>query len=220
MMIIILWILLTLSIVTISTIIAKKYGVEFIIAAYVAIIITANITASKAVSFGFFVADAGTIIYSTSFLLTDILSEFYGKKIARKAVFAGLFANIIMVVSVFIAVQWKPASFYEYQDQFTLILGNTGRIVFASLIAFTISQNYDVWIYHILKKITKNKYLWFRNNISTITSQLLDTCIFVTIAFLGVFPVLPMMIGQIVVKSIIAIFDTPFMYLMNWIHKK
>ena len=192
---IIAWVLLTLFIVSISAIISKKHGPEYIIGLYAGMVVIANILANKIVIFLFWEVDAGTIVYSSIFLLTDMLSEFYGKKTAKKAVWAGFFANIILAISVWIAVVWQPSGNWPNQEAFAATLGNTGRIVFASMVAFIISQHHDVWAYSFWKRMTKGKHLWLRNNLSTITSQLLDTIIFVTIAFYGVFPIIDMIIG-------------------------
>jgi len=219
MLVFVVWILVTLLIASFSAVLARKYGPEYVIGMYVGVIVTANVVASKAVSFGPWTADAATIVYSATFLLTDMLSEFYGKEIARKAVWAGFLANVMMVVTVWIAINWEPASFYTDQVAFETVLGSTWRIVLASLTAYLISQNHDVWAYNFWKRLTKGRYLWLRNNASTLVSQLLDTAIFVTIAFAGVFPLVPMIIGQLVIKAIIAVLDTPYLYAVKWYYK-
>ena len=76
-----------------------------------------------------------------------------------------------------------------------------------------VSQHLDVWIFHKLKQITNGKHLWLRNNLSTLTSQFIDTTIFITISFYGVFPILPAIFGQYLIKVIIALLDTPIVYL-------
>src|SRR3989344_4835373 len=204
------WIIGTLLISSTSAIIAKKYGPEYIIGIFVGCIVIANVLANKIVVFLNFTVPAGVIVYATTFLLTDMLSEFYGKKEAKKAVWSGFLANIILVFSVWIAINWTPASFWENQDAFVKVLGMTPRIVLANLVAYIVSQNHDVWAYHLWKNKTKDRHLWLRNNASTIVSQLIDSSIFITIAFMGVFPVLPLIIGQFVIKVIIALLDTPF----------
>jgi len=218
---ILLWVLLTLFVATLSAVIGKKYGVEYIIGMYAAMVVIANVLASaKIVTFFIWAVDAGTIVYASLFLLTDLLSEIYGKKAAVKAVWSGFLANIMLILSVWIALNWTPAPFWEHQESFVLIFGNTWRIVVASLIAYVISQNHDIWAYHLLKKITKGKKLWIRNNISTLASQLIDTVIFTTIAFYGVYPVIPMIVGVYAVKMLIAMLDTPYLYAVKWYFKK
>jgi len=213
--IIIIWILTTLLVVSFAAILSKKYGVEYLIGTMAALVVTANILAVKIVVFGPFTVPAGIIVFSMTFLITDILSEKWGKKEAKKAVWVGFFANIVFVISVLIAINWPAAVFAtEISEKFKDVLALTPRIAIAGWAAYIISQNHDVWAFNFWKKKTKGKYLWFRNNASTIVSQLIDSVVFVTIAFYGVFPIIPLILGLWVVKIIIAILDTPFMYLI------
>lgn len=208
---IVLWIIATLAIVSVTSAVARKYGVEYMIGMYAALIVTANILASKIVVFATFFVPAAVIVYASSFLLTDMISEFYGKDKAQKAIWTGFLANIMLVVSVYIAIIWEGAPFWEYQNAFETVLQNTPRIVFASMAAYLVSQHHDVISYHWWK--TKfPEHLWLRNNASTIVSQALDTVVFITVAFYGLFPIVPMIIGQYTVKLIIALIDTPFIY--------
>ncbi|MGD2247998.1 MAG: queuosine precursor transporter [Candidatus Methanofastidiosia archaeon] len=208
---IVLWIIATLAIVSVTSVIARKYGVEYMIGMYAALIVTANILASKIVVFAGFFVPAAVIVYASSFLLTDMISEFYGKEKAQKAVWTGFLANIMLVVSVYIAIIWEGAPFWEYQNAFETVLQNTPRIVFASMAAYLVSQHHDVMSYHWWK--TKfPTHLWVRNNASTIVSQALDTVVFITLAFYGLFPIVPMIIGQYIIKLLIALIDTPFIY--------
>ncbi|MBU7043138.1 MAG: queuosine precursor transporter [Theionarchaea archaeon] len=208
---IVLWILLTLALVTGTSVVARKYGVEYMIGMYCALIVVANILASKIVVFASFTVPAAVIVYASSFLLTDMLSEFYGKEQARKAVWAGFMANIMLVVSVYIAIIWQGAPFWENQSAFETVLKNTPRIVAASMIAYLVSQHHDVISYHWWKKRFP-EHLWLRNNASTVVSQALDTVIFISLAFYGIFPIGTMIVGQYVVKLLIALLDTPFIY--------
>jgi len=218
---IILWILFTLLLVSSSAIIAKKYGPEYIMGMFAGLVVISNILANKIVMFYTFAVPAGIIVYSSTFLLSDMLCEFYGKKAAKKAVWSGFLANIVLVVSIYIAINWTSASFWTNQDAFVKTLGLTYRIVIASLIAYLLSQFHDVWLFNFLKKKTKNKFLWLRNNTSTIISQLIDSIVFVVIAFYGVIPnILQLILGLWVVKIIIALLDTPFMYAVKWYYKK
>ncbi len=208
---IVLWILLTLALVTGTSVVARKYGVEYMIGMYCALIVVANILASKIVVVASFTVPAAVIVYASSFLLTDMLSEFYGKEQARKAVWAGFMANIMLVVSVYIAIIWQGAPFWENQSAFETVLKNTPRIVAASMIAYLVSQHHDVISYHWWKKRFP-EHLWLRNNASTVVSQALDTVIFISLAFYGIFPIGTMIVGQYVVKLLIALLDTPFIY--------
>lgn len=218
---IIVWILATLAIASFSGILGKKYGIVYPIAIMASLIVIANIVANKIVVFGPFTVPGGVIVFSTTFLITDIISEKWGKKKARQAVWAGFYTSLILVVTIYIVSAWDPAPFAtEMSDMFTKVLRLTPRIVLASLAAYLVSQHHDVWAFHFWKKKTKGKHLWFRNNASTIVSQLIDSVIFIVIAFYGVFALFPLILGTWVVKVVIAILDTPFMYGILWLMDK
>jgi len=215
--IVILWIIATFAIGSIAGLLGKRYGVEYPIALVAALVIMANIFANKIVVFGPFTVPAGVIVFSMTFFITDLLSEKFGKKYAYKAVWAGFFANLIFIISLYIVISWQPAPYAtEISEMFAKVLALTPRIAIAGFIAYIISQNHDVWAFHFWKRLTKGKHLWLRNNASTISSQLIDSVIFTTIAFYGVFPIWPLILGTWVVKIIIALIDTPFMYAAIW----
>jgi hypothetical protein len=90
----------------------------------------------------------------------------------------------------------------------------------ASLTAYLFSQYHDVWAFHFWKRVTTERFLWLRNNASTIVSQLLDSVVFITIAFYGSLPVMPLIFGQWVVKVGIALLDTPFVYLLVYVVRR
>lgn len=215
--IIIIWIIATLFVGSIAGILGKRYGVEYPIALVAVLIVMANIFATKIVTFGPFTVPGGVIVFSMTFFITDLLSEKWGKKYAKKAVWAGFFANLLLILSVYIVINWPAAVFAtEFAEMFDKVLSLAPRITLASLAAYLVSQNHDVWAFHFWKKKTHGKHLWFRNNASTISSQFLDSVIFIVIAFYGVFPILPLILGQWVVKMIIAFIDTPFIYGAIW----
>jgi len=212
-LLILIWIIATLTVASFAGILGKKYGVSYPIAIMAGLVVIANVLAVKIVSFGPFTVPAGVIAFSMTFLITDILSEKWGKKAARRAVWAGFYTNLIFVLSLFIAIYWKPAPFaVEFADKFKEVLSLAPRIAVASFIAYLISQHHDVWSFHFWKRITKGRHLWLRNNASTVVSQFLDSAIFAFLAFYGVMPVWPLILGLWVVKVIIAALDTPFMY--------
>ncbi len=219
---VIVWMLLTLSIGSLSAVIAKKYGVEYIIGMFASLTVISNVIASKIVVFGPFTVPAAVLVYSTTFLLTDFLSEMYSEKEAIKAVFIGFLSNIVLVMSTWIAVEWQAAPFWGGQAAFESIFGLVPRIVLGSMIAYIVSQNLDVKIFVFLKK-KHPKHLWIRNNTSTMVSQFVDTVIFITIAFYGTVSgnmLLTLILGQYVVKWLIAAIDTPFLYIVRHIYNK
>lgn len=215
---ILLWIVATLAISSFSGVLGKRYGVEYIIAIMASLVVVANIIASKIVVFGPFVVPAAVIVYASTFLLTDIISEKWGKQQARKAVWAGFYANLVLVVAIFIAVNWRAAPFAaDFSVMFSSVLGIVPRVVLASMVAYLASQHHDIFAFHEWRKRTKGKHLWLRNTASTAVSQVIDTGIFITIAFYGVMDIVPLLIGQYVIKLLIAVMDTPFMYGVVWL---
>lgn len=190
-------------------------------ALFIASLVTTNLIANKfvTVDLGFkeFVVSAGMLPYPFTFLITDILSEIYGKKKTTHVVFAGLFASlfvlgVLWLGSVFPAIDQSPVSDEVYNQVFA----NSYRVVFSSMIAYLIAQFADLKLYHFWKKLTDGKHLWLRNNGSTIVSQLLDTTLVVGVLFVG-----QMSLGDIgglikdgwLFKIMFALVDTPLMYL-------
>ena len=219
--IIIIWIFATLTVGSLAGILGKRYGIEYPIALVSALVVMANIFANKIVMFGSYSVPAGVIVFSMTFFITDIISEKWGKKYARKAVWAGFFSSLVLIISVYIVVSWPAAPFaVEMGEMFGKVLYLTPRITIAGFIAYIISQNHDIWAFHFWKEKTNGKHLWLRNNASTVVSQLIDSVIFVTIAFYGIFPIVPLILGQWIVKIIIALIDTPFMYYTIWLMDK
>ncbi|HOE93424.1 MAG TPA: queuosine precursor transporter [Methanofastidiosum sp.] len=219
---VIIWMFMTLGIGSLSAVIAKKYGVEYIIGMFACFTVIANIIASKIVVFGPFSVPAAVLAYSTTFLLTDFLSELYSEEEALKAVSIGFISNIVLVVFTWVALQWQGASFWQGQSAFESVFGIVPRIVFGSMIAYIVSQNLDVKIFMFLKR-KYPKHLWLRNNAGTMISQFVDTLIFITIAFYGTNSLevlFSLIIGQYIVKWIIALSDTPFLYLIKYIYSK
>ena len=180
-------------------------------------LLVANIIAVKLVSIGGWVVPAGVIAYPLTFLFTDVISELYGRRIASRVIWVGFGANLLMVVLVFGGRLLPPAPFWEGQPAYESILGMVPRIVLASMAAYLISQHHDVFAFHFWRRKTKARFLWLRNNASTMVSQGLDTGLFITIAFWGTVPtgiLLNMLLTQYVIKLAIAVCDTPFCYLL------
>lgn len=187
--------------------------------------VIANIQVVKTVELFGFTATLGNIVYATSFLATDILSENYGKEEARKAVFIGFFSLIVLTVMMNLALLFEPHSSDFSQESLTTIFSLMPRIALASLVAYGISQFHDVWSYNFWKdKLPGKKTIWIRNNLSTMISQLLDSVIFTFIAFYGEFE--PTVLREIVFttyffKWIVAALDTPFLYIArDWADKR
>ena len=186
-------------------------------------VILANIQVMKTVQIFGLVTAMGNVIYSSLFLVTDIINENYSKKDAQKAVWIGFFVLITTTIVMQISLLFIPDKSDFLSEHITAIFSFLPRIAFASLTAYLISQSHDVWFFTKLKKRHKRKYLWFRNNLSTMISQLIDNTVFSLIAFAGVFSwdvIAQIFISSYILKVIIAVSDTPFIYLARKIKKK
>ncbi len=205
---------------------AKHNTSAYLIGGVASYIVLANVLASKIMQLGMFVVPAGVVVYSLIFLINDILSEKFGKRYAQRGVYAGVIMNIMFFILIYLGIlapEWNTEQGKIMAENFANTLGMTARIIIASVIAFAISQSFNVLIYHFLKEKTKSRHLWLRNNISTSLSQLIDTIIFISIAFYSVVPnaiLLNMIITQFVLKVIIAVLDTPFIYAALKIYDK
>jgi len=191
-----------------------------LVSVFVGSITIASVLATKIVTvFGVFVP-AGVFSYSVTFICTDVISEVWGKARAKQTVFGGFIALVTVLILVQLSIVWPGAPFWTGEEAFHSILGSTSRIIVASFTAYLISQFHDVWAFHFWKKITRDRHLWLRNNLSTVVSQFLDSFVFIIIAFYGVMPVWPLILGQWIVKISIALLDTPVIYLVVWHVKK
>lgn len=183
---------------------------------FLTVLLMANILAIKKIEIFGIVATGGIFAYPLTFLITDIMVETWGRARAQITVWLGLGASILMVLYILLVQNIPPAEFWVYQDAYDKILGGTFRIVLASMVAYLAAQTLDIWTFQALKIKTQGKYLWIRNNVSTMTSQGIDTIIFVMIAFFGVLPnsvVFQIGLSTYLLKLLIAALDTPFCYL-------
>ena len=191
-------------------------------------VIVANIQVIQTVKLFGLVATLGNIVYATSFLITDILSENYGKREAKKAVWIGFFSLISMTLLMNMALQFLPFEGDDFaataHEASRTIFSLMPRIAIASLAAYLLSQRHDVWAYHFWKNhFPKENQIWLRNNLSTMISQFIDSVVFVAIAFYGVYewPVLfEIFLTTYILKWVVAAADTPFVYWARGIHKK
>lgn len=202
---------------------------------FITALITANVIASKLVNTGLTLGKleitfpSAVFAYAVTFLMTDVIGELYGKKEARFTVMLGFIAQITASLLIF-AGQKLPALDGDMQHAYEALLGQNVMFVLGSLVAYFASQSWDVLIFHKIRNrsidkygYTKNKWLW--NTVSTMSSQVIDTVIFIGIAFgvgmgwlwdTSMYPVLfGLMFSQYIIKFIIALLDTPFFYLLT-----
>ena len=204
---------------------AKKYQKpDGIMGLYVAFVLISNVLAFKIASFdlGFvtFYAPAAVLVFSVTFLMTDIINEKFGRKETHRMILIAFLTQIAVTFFIYLSISLPSAPFWNNQEIFATVFGFVPRIIFASWVAFLISENADAYIFAWFKDKTKGKHLWARNVFSSVPSMALDTVIFVTIAFYGLQPLLPLITGVLVLKWLVGIIDIPFMYLNRFIMYK
>lgn len=177
-----------------------------------------NIAVCKCITLFGLETTGGNVIYAATFLTTDILSEFYGKKAASRAVKYSFITMLMWLVGTQLILLFAPSESDYVNESLKVIFGLAPRITGASLCGFLCSQNIDVFLYHYIWKKSGDtkKKLWLRNNGSTLTSQAIDTLIFTTLAFYGTYPTpvfISIVITTYVFKAGVALLDTPFIYL-------
>lgn len=192
----------------------ERKAYTLLLSLFIGGLVVAAVISSKIIMIFGLTVPAGVLAYSLTFVVSDVISEVWGKELANEAVTCGFVSLIFITGLAWLAVYWPAAPFWQNQDAYAGVLGSTPRIVAASLLAYIVSQKHDIWLFHLLKDRMDGKYLWLRNNLSTMFSQLIDSTIFVTVAFYGVLPVGEIIIGQWLVKLMIAACDTPVVYML------
>ena len=193
-------------------------------------VIAGNIQVLKTVDFFYSPEPValGTILFASTFLCTDILSEYYGKDKARINILIGFSAFLFMTLLMVITIGFKPSDGDWVQESLSNVFTPMTRFFMASMIAYLISQYFDVWFYNYLKNLTLRKFIWFRNNLSTIMSSLVDNTIFSIFAWILLNPepisiynvIMIYIFGTYILRIVIALLDTPFIYLAKFFVKK
>ncbi|PSP28422.1 integral membrane-like protein [Halobacteriales archaeon QH_2_65_14] len=201
-----------------------------LVALFVTALVTAQVTASKVVAIGLPVSlpvtgdlvtvPAAVFAYAVTFFASDCYTELYGKRSAQALVNVAFLMNFVLLALVWLAI-WAPI--FEHspvaQDPFAETLSASTGVVVGSLLAYVVSQNWDVVVFHRIREATDGEALWLRNVASTATSQFIDTVLFITIAFfifqgLALEDVLALIVGQYAFKLGLVVLDTPFVYLV------
>lgn len=186
----------------------------FLIGLYIACELIANVTASKPISMAGITVPAAVFIYALTFTLVDLVNEKLGKAGARKVVYTAFATNLILAGYIQLAIVLPPASFYQGQEAFRSVLGSTPRIVAASLLAYIISSLIDIEVFAWWRQKI-GKYRWARVLASNAVSTLIDSIVFITGAFAGIFPLVPLIQGQYIVKMAITVISIPLIYLIR-----
>lgn len=202
----------------------KEFAFICFCSIFIGALVISEVLASKIIALGDIYVPAGVLAYAITFPITDTIEEIWGKKYAQYVILAGLLTLGVVLLLIYLAIILPAAPFWKEEDAFLRILGmkqGAIRITIASIIAYFISQYHDVWAFNFWKKVTNERHLWLRNNASTLVSQAIDTSLFITIAFYGVVPILPLILGQYFIKVCIALLDTPLVYvLVHFVRKK
>ncbi len=196
----------------------KLFGKNGLFAYAVFATLLGNIAVCKCVDLFGLSTTAGNVLYASTFLVTDILSEKYGKQDAKKAVKYSFTIMVLWLIGTQMILLFTPNANDYINDSLSVVFGLVPRVTIASLIGFVCSQNIDVLLYHFIWKKTgeDKKMLWLRNNGSTLISQAVDTIIFTFLAFWGTYPndvFFSILITTYVFKAIVAVIDTPFIYI-------
>jgi len=220
-----LWIVTVCVDLSMTLVLFRLFGRQGLYAVIVLNIILMNLQGPKLTTVFGMQTSLGMIIYSGIYFATDILSEKYGQREAHRAVMIGFATSLVVFAMMSISLLFLPiqdpdnvektAFAKSAHEAIALLFGFSPRFVFGSLIAYFISQHLDVWTFHTLKVKTQGRMLWLRNNASTLSSQLVDTTIYSTIVWWGLFDfetALQLALSKYFFKIIIALLDTPFIY--------
>lgn len=205
----------------------RLFGRQGLYASIVISLLLANLQGPKLTEIFGLQTSMGVILYSSIYFATDLLSERYGKAEATRAVMIGFVVSVAIIVMISLSLLYLPATapdtagFAQSVHEATATLFSfTPRFVLGSLLAYLISQRFDVWMFQLIKEKTQGRHLWLRNNGSTMLSQAIDTVIYGVVVWWGVveFEVaMQLALAKYFFKLIIAAVDTPFIYLArNW----
>lgn len=189
-----------------------KIHITYVIALYVACNIIANVTAGKITQIGLFEVPAAIYIFALTFTLIDIINHSLGKQGARRVIYATLGANVLLAAYAYVAVKLPSPVWFEGAESFNVVMSSTWRIVFASLTAFLVSGLLDVELFARLKEKLP---LGWRVVASNALGTLVDSVVFICIAFIGVFPLQQigmLILGQYVVKMAVTAVSVPLVY--------
>jgi len=187
--------------------------VTLAIGLYIACELIANVTSVKPLELGRFgvIVPAGVFIYALTFTLLDLIHERLGKQGARQVIGTAFVANLLLAAYAQLTVSWPAPAFFDGQAAVARVLGSAPRIVGASLVAYLVASLVDAEIF-AWWRTRVGGYRWARVLVSNAVSTAVDSVVFVTLAFAGVLPVLPLVVGQYVVKMVVTVLSLPLIY--------
>jgi uncharacterized integral membrane protein (TIGR00697 family) len=178
---------------------------------YIACELIANVTAVKPVVLGGLVVPAGVFIYALTFTLLDLINERLGKRGTRQVIATAFCANLLLAAYAQLTVWWPAPAFFDGQASVARVLGATPRIVGASLAAYLVASLLDAEIF-AWWRTRVGGYRWVRVLVSNAVGTAVDSLVFVTLAFAGALPILPLVVGQYVVKMVVTVLSLPLIY--------
>lgn len=211
--------LLFVSIIAVfgTLLITKKFFGKYGLIGWIGVAtILAEIGVTKQINVFGLSATLGNVLFASNFLATDILTECYGEKYAKKGVFFGIFAVICFLITTQVMLAFTPNSLDYVQASMKTVFSVIPRICISSIVMFGIANYADVKLYAWLKKKTHGKYLWLRNNLCTIVCNGLENFVFTFLAFVGIYSIKDILIiglSTTIIETVIALCDTPFLYL-------
>jgi uncharacterized integral membrane protein (TIGR00697 family) len=189
--------------------------IDLITSAFVAVLLISNIASTKILQLGPFSFDGGTLLFPLAYIFGDVLTEVYGYRRSRRVIWTGFFW-ILAAAGIFAIVdELPPAKGWELQTSYHSILGQTPRIVIASLVAYCAGEFSNSTVLAWMKVVTHGKWLWMRTISSTLVGEGVDTILFLSIAFLGVLPnglLIAVFISNFVFKVGVEVLFTPITY--------
>jgi hypothetical protein len=191
-------------------------GYLVIFSIFVTGLVTNFVIAGKIVDFLGFTIPASAFVWALTYPCSDIVAEVYGVRYARKMVLGGFVAFCMAFLVFQITLLLPAADFWDKQGQYDTVLATSFRVMLASITSYAITQTFDVYAFGFIRRITKSKYLWLRNNLSTLMSQTLANIIFISIAFLGTFSMeawWALFFGNLSLRYILAFSDTLLVYI-------
>ncbi len=182
----------------------NKVSVLFLLAGvlFAACLLISNILASKIILIGPWSAPAGVLIFPLAYIINDVIVEVWGYTKARLIIWSGFGVNLLAVFFLMLAIYMPAAPFYNAQEAFQTVLGSSVRIVFASLTAYVVGSFLNAYVMSKFKLMTKGKGFSLRAIVSTMVGEGADSMIFITIAFVGIFP-LSVILGMILVQALL-----------------
>src|SRR3990167_6914671 len=188
------------------------------VSVFIGMLVGMNLLGGKIITIFGVAGSVAVFIVPLTFAITDISTELYGRKFTRQLTLAGMMTLVALMIYSAIFVLLPPNSRFAADEAYRTIFGSSLRIIIASIAAFGLAQLQDVFIFEKIRKMTKGKWLWVRTNVSTFASEVVDTTVFMFIAFYMITPkfdalfVIKMIIPYLLLKIAFAILITPVVY--------